>query len=226
MIKDLTPHDKAIFDKANTQFEKIVMEQLNKPNTKICNTDCMKFMAEYADNYFDLAICDPPYGINVGAMGLGKGRKLTNFENKKWDDETPTQEYFTELQRVSKNQIIWGGNYFTDKLPVSKCYLIWDKIQEFSGADFEMAWTSFNRKIHPTQKPVSLYRWCLKNYATEGMKILDTHLGSGTIAIALENVNRIEKLNLSLFASEIDLGYYEDAIKLIKECNSQRTFLF
>lgn len=198
---------------------------------KITCEDNMELMSRYPDNYFDLAIVDPPYGIDIDKhANHGGGKrpiKKYNKTGKNWDREPPTKEYFNELERVSKNQIIWGGNYFLDNLKSTRCFLIWDKIQEFSGADFEMAWTSFDKasksyrksrvefhneekKIHPTQKTVSLYKWILKNYAQEGFKILDTHLGSGSIAIAIEEMNRFEKMNLTLTACEIDKEYFTD----------------
>lgn len=207
----------------------------------ITNEDNMELMARYEDNYFELAIVDPPYGISYarGKNGFGVNENRPKLEDVKWDKETPNQEYFTELQRVSKNQIIWGGNYFTDKIPVSKCWIIWNKICETKNksvfADAEIAWTSFkkvvkmfkqrqlgfiidtkdNIRIHPTQKPSELYEWLLMNYAKEGDKILDTHLGSGSIAIACHN------LGYDLTACELDTEYYEAAMKRIEEHKNQ-----
>jgi site-specific DNA-methyltransferase (adenine-specific) len=195
----------------------------------ITNEDNMELMARYEDNYFDLAIVDPPYGIDINSSGTHFKEK---YDVKEWDKNTPNNKYFNELMRVSKNQIIWGGNYFLDYLGNTKCFLIWDKIQEFSGADSEMAWTSFDKpskafrksrvqfhneskKIHPTQKAVSLYEWLLHNYAKEGDKILDTHLGSGSIAIACHN------LGYDLTACELDKEYYEAAIKRIEQHKQQ-----
>ena len=208
---------------------------------KITNEDNMELMARYEDNHFDLAIVDPPYGVSYarGKNGFGVNENRPKLEDVKWDKETPNQEYFTELQRVSKNQIIWGGNYFTDKIPVSKCWIIWDKICQTKNksvfADGELAWTSFkkvvkifkqrqlgfitdtkdNIRIHPTQKPSELYEWLLMNYAKEGDKILDTHLGSGSIAIACHN------LGYDLTACEIDKEYYEATIKRINQHKAQ-----
>jgi site-specific DNA-methyltransferase (adenine-specific) len=163
--------------------------------------DCMDIMRDMPDKAFDLAIVDPPYGINwmeqIENPNTGKNWKI--YEKKEWDSSAPTKEYFEELFRVSKNQIIWGGNYFD--LPATPCYLAWDKMQEFSGATFELAWTSFKspakafrmsrveayvgqNKIHPTQKPVALYKWLLSRYAKPGDTILDTHGGSGSSVIA------------------------------------------
>jgi site-specific DNA-methyltransferase (adenine-specific) len=185
--------------------------------------DNMQLMSRYPDNYFDLAIVDPPYGIGDKFKG-GKTGKMNFNEivNKDWD-KVPSDEYFAELQRVSKNQIIWGGNYFN--LPPTRCFIVWDKIisEDFSLAMAELAWTSFdklakiyklqvpkNGKIHPTQKPIQLYKWLLKKYAEEGFKIIDTHLGSGSHAIAIEEMNRFEKMNLTLTACEIDEEYFTD----------------
>lgn len=161
--------------------------------------DCMDHMAKFKDKQFDLAIVDPPYGINFTKMNMGKSGRNDPLKNnlKYWDSKTPNENYFKQLFRVSKNQIIWGGNYFN--LPPSRCFLIWDKLDYNSDfASAELAWTSFDRvvktfqkgrnngtkRIHPTQKPVDLYLWILKNYAKEGDIILDTHLGSGSSAIA------------------------------------------
>jgi len=157
--------------------------------------DCMAVMARYPDNHFDLACVDPPYGIGISSNPV---RQL--HAKKEWDSETPKAIYFEQLKRVSKNQIIWGGNYFLDFLGATQGFVIWNKMQpeDFSLAMVEMAWSSiqspakmFTRsvlaergKIHPTQKPVKLYEWLLKNYAKEGDRILDTHLGSGSSAIA------------------------------------------
>ena len=206
---------------------------------EITNEDNMQLMARYPDNYFDLAIVDPPYGLDLANMnmGIGKSKKASKAKNRKWeakdwDSETPTPEYFNELFRVSKNQIIWGGNYFD--LPPCRGYVLWDKqIPEgLSFADCEMAWWSFQKvprmfrysaykdkktKFHPTQKPVKLYEWLLMNYAKEGDKILDTHLGSGSIAIACHN------LGFELTACELDKDYYEASIKRIKNHIAQQT---
>jgi|SRR3990172_347972 len=198
------------------------------------NIDCMELMAKYPDKYFDLAIVDPPYGIGISSNPV---RQM--HDKKKWDNAIPDEAYFKELMRVSKNQIVWGGNYFP--LPPSQGFLIWDKKQpqDFSLAMCEFAWSSIQSpakmfrysvlterdKIHPTQKPKQLYRWILKLYAKEGDKILDTHLGSGSIAIAVENMNGFEKLNLSLTASEIDTEYFEEMMKRIQNETAQ-TSLF
>jgi len=202
----------------------------------ITNEDNMDLMSRYDDNHFDLAIVDPPYGIDATKMTMGKGSgndKGLHDKKKKWDNSIPKKEYFKELKRVSKNQVIWGGNYFLDYLNNTRCMILWDKKDYNSDfADGELAWTSFNKnvkiyqrarskggdsknKIHPTQKPVKLYEWLLMNYAKEGDKILDTHLGSGSIAIACHN------LGFNLTACELDKEYYEAAMKRLKEHQSQ-----
>jgi len=207
-------------------------------------------MKRYEDNHFDLAVVDPPYGINYDGNTTVKGKagKASTFSNKQhhekkdWDSERPSLKYFIELQRVSKNQIIWGGNYFADLLPAKKGWIYWDKkitnANNTNYSDGELAWTSFDcvlrkftydwigfgylnnpqreKKIHPTQKPVSLYSWIFKTYAKEGFKILDTHLGSGSSAIALDSVNKIEKMNLTLTACEIDKDYFKKTTDRIK----------
>ena len=198
----------------------------------ITNEDNMELMSRYEDNYFDLAIVDPPYGIGDKFKG-GKSGKMNFNEvvDKGWDNETPSKEYFTELKRVSKHQIIWGGNYFLDNLGNTRCFICWDKkiSQDFTLAMAELAWTSFDKlakifrmsvpkiggKIHPTQKPIKLYEWLLINYAKKGDKILDTHLGSGSIAIACHN------LGFDLTACELDKEYYEAAIKKIQQHKQQ-----
>lgn len=213
----------------------------------ITNEDNMELMARYEDKHFDLAIVDPPYGISIGKQSLGEGgglyRKPKKYKRGDWDNEVPKNDYWEELFRVSKNQIIWGGNYFD--LAPTPCFLFWDKNNGGSDfADGELAWTSFKSpvrkykytwsgfvqqrmgakkeaRIHPTQKPVALYEWLLKNYAKEGDKILDTHLGSGSIAIAVDRMNKIEGMNLTLTACELDEDYYKAAMKRINEQTSQ-----
>ena len=197
----------------------------------ITNEDCMDLMARYEDNYFDLAIVDPPYGIEVNKMQLGSG-KYKN-KGKQWDSETPKQEFFDELFRVSKNQIIWGANYMIDKIKTpSMGWVYWDKMNGASDfSDGELAYTSFNRalrsykhhlsmdrsqRFHPTQKPIKLYEWLLMNYAKENDKILDTHLGSGSIAIACHN------LGYNLTGCELDKDYYEAAMKRIEQHKQQQ----
>ena len=207
---------------------------------KITNECNMKLMSRYEDNYFDLAIVDPPYGIGIDkAMNSNKGKQgFKQYRETEWDNETPDIKYFEELFRISKNQIIWGGNYFIDKIKKpSQCFIIWNKVQrDFTMSDAEIAWSSFNKtircfdlsrggamgcnnknggKLHPTQKPVKLYEWLLMNYAKEGDKILDTHLGSGSIAIACHN------LGYDLTACELDTDYYNAAMKRIEQHQQQ-----
>ena len=198
--------------------------------------DCMDLMRECEDKAFDLAIVDPPYGIGMDGGNVGyKG--FNSFEKKGWDKAIPTGDYFQELKRVSRHQIIWGGNYFP--LPPSRCWLIWDKGEGFEGrtyAEAELAWTSFDAnvrkfkrdplargdyrgKIHPTQKPVPLYDWLLRTYAEPGWRILDTHLGSGSIAIACHYAGH------ELTACEIDRDYYEAALQRIKRETAQMTLI-
>jgi site-specific DNA-methyltransferase (adenine-specific) len=204
---------------------------------EITNEDNMELMKRYPDNYFDLAIVDPPYGINVTKMTLGNSKVKLKSEEKEWDSAVPNQDYFNELTRVSKHQFIWGGNYFN--LPPSRFWVIWDKNNgESDFADGEMCWGSMDKpmrinkrhwcgsaakhetghnKIHPTQKPIKLYEWLLDNYAKEGDKILDTHLGSGSIAIACHN------RGFELTACELDKEYFEASIKRIKQQTAQTT---
>lgn len=205
----------------------------------ITNEDCMDLMARYEDNYFDLAIVDPPYGIDVTKMTLGNGKKKINRGTTDWDSNIPDANYFDELYRVSKNQIIWGANYFITEIQKNNaCWVVWDKNNGKSlFADAELAYTSFDtpvriakihwcgsaakwetgqNKIHPTQKPVKLYEWLLMNYAKENDKILDTHLGSGSIAIACHN------LGYDLTGCELDKDYYEAAMKRIEQHKQQQ----
>ena len=198
---------------------------------KITNECNMKLMARYEDNHFDLAIVDPPYGIMDKIISGGEtNRKIKIHKGlEKFNDVLPDKKYFIELQRVSKNQIIWGGNYFVEHLSHSRGWIVWDKkiAEGMSFAMCELAFTSFNknakifRKVtgtkvfHPTEKPIKLYEWLLINYAKEGDKILDTHLGSGSIAIACHN------LGFDLTACELDKEYFDAAIKRIKQHKEQ-----
>ena len=210
--------------------------------TNECNMELMK---RYEDNYFDLAIVDPPYGIgessndNKSRSKLGKSK---DYGNKKWDDNAPNKEYFKELKRVSKNVIIWGANHFIENIPNanSSCWIVWNKENgDNDFADCELAYCSFNSavrkidlrwhgmlqhdmknkevRIHPTQKPVKLYEYILTKYAKEGDKILDTHFGSGSIAIACHN----RKFDLT--ACELDTEYYTKAMERIEAHKKQLT---
>jgi len=191
------------------------------------NIDCMEYMKTCKDKEFDLAIVDPPYGIEINKSG-----RLGHYggKGKKWDNEVPKDDYFKELSRVSKNQIIWGGNYF--KMPPTRCFIIWDKKQpeDVSFASCEYAWTSFNQsaktyyqrpqnadieRIHPTQKPVKLYQWLLSKYSKPGQRIIDTHFGSGSIAIACHY------FGVDLVGCELDEDYFNAAKQRINDCTSQ-----
>ena len=205
----------------------------------ITNEDNMELMARYPDKYFDLAIVDPPYGIERFQKPSGSTRfktsKLMQEEGLVWDKK-PNQEYWSELFRVSKNQIVWGANNFV--MPPSEYFCIWNKKQTVDNfATAEYAWVSMGlkkpakmfdysihkhnhtNKIHPTEKPVALYKWLLKNYANEGDKILDTHLGSGSIAIACHD------MGFDLTACELDPDYYNEAIKRLTDHQKQLKLL-
>jgi site-specific DNA-methyltransferase (adenine-specific) len=194
------------------------------------NEDCMVGMARYPDKHFDLAIVDPPYGIDINSSG-----RLGHYggKGKTWDSCIPNEEYFKELQRVSKNQIVWGGNYF--QLPPTRCFLIWDKQQPegVSFASCEFAWTSYNlsaktfykrpqgqdggNRIHPTQKPVALYKWLLTNYAKPGDLILDTHVGSASSLIACH------QLGFDAVGFELDEDYYRESKQRLERFMKQIT---
>ena len=222
------------------------------PFLSLFHADCMEIMKQYPDKYFDLAIVDPPYGIGFSdyeRVGIGKKVKERYTKNgkKDWDNGIPTQSYFDELKRISKEQIIWGGNYFN--LPPTQCFIFWYKQNPVPNfADGEYAWTSFKKPamcidyryygnlqgkgsktetpIHPTQKPVKLYDWLLHNYAKPNDLILDTHFGSGSIALAVDKANRLDNMNLHLTACEIDKEYIDKAIKRISESIKQGTLSF
>lgn len=201
----------------------------------------MDLMARYPDKYFDLAIVDPPYGIGMdGAKTYKRPSRPNSYHippkhaKKKWDNKRPDESYFKELKRVSKNQIIWGANYLVNFLNPSMGWIYWGKMEDGSNfSDGELAYTSFERalkafyvhqfngtnggkdRIHPTQKPVALYKWLLHNYAKEGDKILDTHLGSGSIAIACHDYN------FDLTGCELDKEYFDAAMKRIAAHTAQ-----
>lgn len=210
-------------------------------NLLLTNEDNMELMARYPDKYFDLAIVDPPYGIGASKqIDLGKSNKKVKHKTKEWDNSIPKPEYFDELFRVSKNQIIWGGNYFIQHLNNTRCFIVWNKENGTNNmADCELAWTSFETSvrmynghifkgignsnyvtIHPTQKPVALYKWILDKYAKEGDKILDTHLGSGSIAIACHDYG------FDLTACELDKEYFDKAMQRINNHISQQKLAF
>ena len=217
---------------------------------EILNMDCMEYMRSLPDNAFDLAIVDPPYGIDAANTFGGEERKSGNgaamktaFDKKDWDLHIPDKAYFNELMRVSRNQIVWGANYMSHFLPPSMGWIVWDKdngTTKFSDA--ELAFSSFDRalrswkytwngmiqgdmknkehRIHPTQKPVKLYEWLLANYAKEGDRILDTHLGSGSSAIAAHYGG------FDFVGTELDPDYYEAAKARFKRETAQNAFDF
>ncbi|SEV88645.1 site-specific DNA-methyltransferase (adenine-specific) [Chitinophaga sp. YR573] len=220
---------------------------------RLYNMDCMDGMMHFPDKYFDLAIVDPPYGIGEdGGKSESRCRKTgvkpKKYKKKTWDSSPPPIEYFNELIRVSKNQIIWGANHFIDRIPLpSSCWIVWDKVNgENDFADCELAYTSFKtavrqvkymwhgfmqgagfdgrmnaikskneKRIHPTQKPIAIYKWLLDKYAKPGHKILDTHGGSCSSLIACID------LNFEYVGFEIDEEYYQDAIQRIEDFKSQ-----
>ena len=218
---------------------------MTEPNIELLNIDCLHYMKQCEDKQFDLAIVDPPYGISINKQSQGKGggvAKKIEYTKKDWDSAIPDKEYFAELMRVSKNQIVWGGNYFVENLTNSSCWVVWDKVNGTTDfADCELAWTSFKtsvrkiewkwagmlqqdmknkeKRIHPTQKPAKLYEWLLMNYAESGNKILDTHLGSGSIALACYD------LKFDLVGLEIDKEYFVNANKRL-EVHKQQLTLF
>jgi len=229
-------HTKVDLENGNPAFAKPVLAAV--PFSEVYLEDCTEALKRFNDNHFDLAIVDPPYGINAskGTWGSSNKGKVTNYGKKDWDKQPPTDEYFMELRRVSKNQIIWGGNYFG--LPASSCWLVWDKLNYTDFADCELAWTSFGtavrrfdfrwqgmlqgnmknkeNRIHPTQKPQLLYEWLIKNYTKEGDKILDTHLGSGSSRIAAH------KAKLPFMGFELDADYFYASVKRFEEVAKQK----
>jgi len=210
------------------------------------NTDCMEFMKNVPDKAYDLAIVDPPYGISVGVngiVGVSICAPCTQYKPVEWDFSPPNKIYFDELRRISLNQVIFGANHFISKIPLdSSCWIVWDKDNSGDFADCELAWTSFKtavrkytfrwngmlqgnmkdkeKRIHPTQKPVALYKWILSNYAKAGDKILDTHGGSMSIAIACHD------LGFDLDVCEIDKDYFEAAKERLEDHQAQMQFSF
>ncbi len=199
------------------------------PNLTLIHGDCLEYMATLADGAYSLAVVDPPYGIGA-ENGTGDYSKAVAIKGKTWDTP-PSPEYFARLAKVSERQIIWGGNYF--HLPIRRGWICWYKTDEIKGRDFsefELAWNSENvparhvamipfqrngSRIHPTQKPVALYRWLLQNYAKPGDTILDTHLGSGSSAIAAW------EMGYTFTGIEIDKDYFDAAVERIKKRMSQ-----
>lgn len=208
---------------------------------KIINADCMDVLKLLPDKCVDLVLTDPPYGIGE-SKGKNKSRdnlaKAKDYGNKDWDNVIPSAELFSEIFRVSKNQIIWGGNYFTEYLKNSSCWIVWDKDNGASDfADCELAYTSFKTAVrkyiyrwagmlqgnmkekeirfHPTQKPLPLFQWCLQNYSNEGDLILDCFSGSGTTAVACHNLKR------RFICVEKDKEYYEASVKRLENAQKQ-----
>lgn len=197
------------------------------------NVDCLAAMREMPDHYFDLAVVDPPYGLKISHnMGRRRGEKPSDYKKVDWDDAPPTPEYFAELRRVSKNQIVWGANHFVSMIPAadSHCWLCWDKkfSEDVSFASFELAWTSFDQpckrlalssaqigRIHPTQKPVALYAWIFSKFAKPGDRILDTHLGSGSSRIAAWDAG------LDFVGYEIDPDHFQAQQQRFDEYTAQ-----
>ena len=210
------------------------------PSSEVYLEDCVTALKRFNDNHFDLAIVDPPYGIGEDKTKRpSRGKTYTKpHTSKDWDKETASEEYFNELQRVSKNQIVWGANHFIEKINKnSSCWLVWNKKTAGNNADCELAWSSFKtavrrfdfmwegfwqenmkdkeKRIHPTQKPVALYDWILSNYAKPNDLILDTHLGSGSSRIAAY------KGGFNFVGFEIDQEYYEKQEKRFNDFKSQ-----
>jgi site-specific DNA-methyltransferase (adenine-specific) len=206
------------------------------PISEVKCCDCIDFMKVYPNNFFDLAIVDPEYGIgrdgSLKTTSKHGGRKAHEF--KGWDNKPADKKYFDELFRVSRNQIIWGGNYFTKHLPASMGWIFWDKGQRICNSDGELAFTSFDRAlrvveynrvelllegtIHPTQKPIRLYSWLINNYAKQGEKILDTHMGSQSLRIAAY------KLGFDFWGTEIDDGYFKDGCERFEKSIAEPLF--
>lgn len=217
------------------------------PSSEVYLEDCVKALKRFNDNHFDLAIVDPPYGINISSAGgyyHVKGKGQANPHTKKdWDSGIPTAEYWDELFRVSKNQIVWGGNYMTEFLSPSRCWIFWDKMQHgLTMSDCELAYSSFDyptrvwcknrcvlkeqKTIHPTEKPTDLYDWILANYSFRGAKIIDTHLGSGSIALAIDKANKLDNMNLEFVGIELDTEYFNAAVNRFRLAHAQNCLSF
>lgn len=220
---------------------------MKQDKTRVYLQDCIERMKQFPDNYFDLAVVDPPYGLGEASgreesrnMSKGRAQTKVKYKVKNWDKQPATKDYFDELIRVSKNQIVWGANHFISKLPFdSSCWIVWDKDNSGDFADCELAYTSFKtavrkftwrwngmlqqdmknkeHRIHPTQKPVALYDWIFKNYAKPTDKIIDTHLGSGSSRISAY------KAGLDFTGFEIDKDYFEASEKRFNQFKSQLT---
>ncbi|OQA37971.1 MAG: Modification methylase DpnIIB [Parcubacteria group bacterium ADurb.Bin316] len=226
-----------VFDNINF-IDEFGKEQKLEFNNFYC-VDCMKVLKLIPDKSIDLCIVDPPYGIGADKMTLGNGKRELHRGN--WDSKPPNKDYFKELFRVSKNQIIWGANHFISKMPIdSSCWIFWDKgTGDNDFADGELAWTSFDTvvkkkfiswvganakeknekdRIHITQKPIALYTWLLNNYAHKGDKILDTHVGSASSLIACH------RLGFEYIGFELDTDYYNLAQERLEAEKAQMTF--
>jgi len=199
--------------------------------------DCMEFMATIPDKWFDLAVVDPEYGIKASEMTMGSGKHKFK-KGKKWDNKIPDKSYFTELFRISKNQIIWGDNYFSEYLKPTPHWLVWDKKNpNLSFAEGELAWVSNGKllrifkhysaqvevggKIHPTEKPIKLYSWIYANYLPQGGKVFDSHAGSNNNRIAADMAG-----NIDYYSTEIDPDYFNDAEKRWREYKAQAVLTF
>ena len=209
-----------------------------QPFFSFYNADNMAVMKTFKDKEFDLAIVDIPYGLGDKLTQGGTWASKYKKGDAAWDI-LPNSDYFNELFRISKDQIIWGGNYAN--LPPSRCFLIWDKVAQMETmSDCEFAWTSFDRnaktfrhvrntsekRIHITQKPIKLYEWIIANYAKTNDKILDTHLGSGSIALAIDKANKLDNMNLEFVWIELDTEYFDAAIKRFKFAHAQSCISF
>jgi site-specific DNA-methyltransferase (adenine-specific) len=232
-----------------------IAEVIAQPFGTFINSDCLSIMKGFLDKQFDLAIVDVPYGIGEDGSRnktrTGGLAKPTDYKPYAGNDLTaPEAEYWYELRRISKNQIVWGANHFISKLPIdSSCWIVWDKENgETDFADCELAWTSFDtavrkfrwkwsgmlqqnmknkqQRIHPNEKPIELYEWLLKNYAKPGDKIVDTHLGSASIGIAVDKVNKLDHMNLTLTGIELDSYYFKKAMSRLNEHSSQTAMSF
>lgn len=231
-------------EQSNIEALNPLLQQALVSGSAVFNMDCIEFMKNVPDKFFHLAIVDPPYGIGAGSVNFQSGtrKRPSKFHKQNdWDTSIPAPEYWEQLFRVSKNQIVWGGNYMTEFLPPSRCWIFWDKgTGDNSYADGELAWTSFDKvvkkfskfwsggnakekfdidRIHPTQKPIQLYEWIIKEFMSEGNLILDTHLGSGGSRIAAHKAGKI------FVGTEIDKDYFETQEKRWKNFTAQ-TVLF
>lgn len=211
---------------------------MKQPLSEVFKGDCMEYMAGLPDKFFDLVVADPPYGIGFenyerGGMGEKVKKRFTKIGKRKWDSEPPTKLFFKELFRISKNQIVWGANYF--EMPPTFHFIIWNKLQPLENfSDFEFAWSSFKKphreyaernfsngeKIHPTQKPIALYKWLLKNYAKPGDKIFDPMMGSQSSRIAAWD------MGFDFWGCELDTDYFEQGCARFEKHRANKTSLF